>query len=142
MVQFIGNWWFVLLGIAISLALVAYRGFQTSGSFREQCGTAKENRYRSGLVLGAVIVIGVVAPLIFYGELENVLGETVTTGSYFTFLGGALLLSYFTPERSVVLRGLAEFVYVTFFPRSRKNPLVWGVIMVCLGLGSIVVASL
>lgn len=124
MIEFVKNWWYLLLVCLIPLSIGAYKAFyaQTQGSDKNELG----------IVLGVLLLSGLILPLIYYEELSSLLSEDLVALIYFLYLGALLVASYKVPDRSFIFRFFSEVTYIMFVPTTNKSPLIWGLILIIL----------
>ena len=123
MERFIAEWWFLITGGLVILAVAVWLGLTDR----------RNENARSGVMASWSVVVGLAAaPFVIVGV--GTANADVLWELYAVFLGAIVLLAFFQPNRAFVLRGFQRVSETLFFPPSKLWLLALGALFVGTGL--------
>lgn len=121
MSEFISEWWFLVVFVAIFVVYTIY--ISTLRAKPSQKKYESFSSSKSGWFLGGVILLGLVMPHIYDNQIVKNIGESEFNFLYFLYLAGVLISSYYFRKSSYFFIFLSNLVIASCWPRTEKMPL-------------------
>lgn len=125
MIELIKDYWWLVICILFLLVPIIYN--EATLNKKED---AKE--FKSGIILGLILLSGLVIPQIYNKELINLTNESIVTFTYFFYLGVLFVLSYYYSKKTFLLRMIAALKYLWIWPKTDKINLYTGIILIVM----------